>query len=243
MKALLLVAAACFLFASTARAQTTSQPAPARPKPKVKVPPQAGSPLRVASWEVRPVSPGGSSYEFFVVVENVGDRPVRAYATRLGGGPDGRAGGCLLHNVQAPGKVLRPGQRDGKSVWQRVADGEADPSFELTVDYVEFADDGAWGEDLCRSAERLDGYRAGAKEMARLLKKIQAEHGAESAARAADERAGEPEPPQGRSPLWQESFRAGVNSLRERIRRAYDEGGTPEVETALRRPIDASDRN
>jgi hypothetical protein len=47
--------------------------------------------------------------------------------------------------------------------------------------------------------------------------------------------------PEGHSPVWVEGFHGGVRTLFERVRKADEEGGLPEVERVLLLPFDASD--
>lgn len=212
-----------------------------RPEPVITAQSQPGSPLSISSttqW----LKPEQQVFDLYIVVTNVGDRPIRAYATYNSDTRESQESKrCFFHNVPSVGKVLQPGQKDGRSVWRRATDPSSQPNIEVAVDFVEFTDGSVWGMDTCESVQRLDGLRAGARAAKGQLKRILQEGGAESVVAELKDRSNRIHAPQGRSTEWMEGFRAGVSSLRERVARAYEEGGMPDINTALQRPFDASE--
>jgi hypothetical protein len=136
-----------------------------------KVKPQPDSPLRLSVktyWLALKVNTPWTDprhYEMFTSVENVSERAVSAYAVRHPPGLE--IHGLCVRNM-SPDRVVRPGQSHGMSTWSSFS--PSDPVLTYEVDFVEFTDGTTWGADVCRSAERLAGERAGASAAtARLL--------------------------------------------------------------------------
>lgn len=252
MKRLLLAALTCCAAAApTAYAQTPSADAgpetlraAGREKPAVAAREQPGSPLQVSSSRVKWATPDQRIVELYYVVQNTSKRPVRAFAVRAGDATRGQAtdDGCFFHNAPVPGKIIQPGGTVGRSLWQQ-SPTESGARISLTIDYVEFADGGAWGEDSCQAAEMFDGMRAGAAALRENLRRVLREEGPDTLLNTLKSDYGEVEPPQGRSAVWVKGFRSGAGGMRERVRRANEEGGLPEVEAALRRAVEGSERN
>lgn len=244
------LAAACCLVAAPALAQVRNSfaedgPAPSREKPAVEVVEQSSSPLRVSAeteWATR----DENGLEVRLVVKNAGERAVRAYVVRVTTlEPEEPGGGCFLHNVERRAKVLRPGRADRRSTWRGIPSEGEQPSFKVLVDFVEFEGGGTWGDDTCRSAEYLEGLRAGARATRAALEERLAADGPEEFLRlVTGPYRGEdwmPAPPEGRSGTWAWGFTWGIGKMRARLRAAAEKGGLPEAEAALRRPFDASE--
>jgi hypothetical protein len=243
-------------------AQSSEKQAPQKSPPPSEIPqviikPQPEVSLRVASAKTAWTFPyDGTGIEIFIVVENAGDRPIRAFATRRDNvGVAGRTT-CFLNNLSL-GKILRRGQTDGKSTFQHYS--PAAPAPTIWVDFVEFTDNSTWGADECHCADRLAGERAGARAIKDLMLKLLADGGPESvlkllrdydekikAAResgnpVAEEQIRLVESPSGHSIVFDEGFRFGASSMIGRVVTANQEWGSSEIEAALRRPYDASE--
>lgn len=248
MRRLLLAAALCVLAVTAAHTQAqeqgTKSPASGnveRARPAVSVQEVLYAPLQmsgVTKW----ATADQKMLEVYFTVTNVGGRPVRAYTVRVIYGYETQeGGGCYLNNIDKAGKLLQPNKSVGTSTWRPAQPSDPQPVVELSLDYVEFTDGGVWGSDICQSAERLSGLRAGARKAKAHFKKKLAEKGIDaflSMLYADDPTLA---PPEGHSDAWKTGFRGAINSLRERIRQANVEGGLPEVEDALQRPFDTTD--
>jgi hypothetical protein len=211
-----------------------------RSEPVITALSQPGSPLSISST-TRWLKPEQQIFDIYIVVTNVGKRSIRAYATYNSyAGESQESRGCFLHNFTSIGKVLQPGQKDGRSIW-RTSGPDFQPNIELAVDFVEFTDGGVWGTDTCQSMQRLEGMRAGAQATKAELKRILQDKGPEGVVVELKEIFKGIDVPQGRSSVWVEGFRAGITSLREKVAKAYEEGGIPDINAALQRPFDASE--
>ena len=230
-----------------------SRQIPRSDPPQTIIRPQPDASLRIASAETKWVAIS-DGISIFIVVENVGERTIRAFATRRDHtGVVGRPG-CFLNNL-LPGKVLRPGQKDGKNTWQ----GYLQPPPTIWVDFIEFADGSIWGADECHSLDRLSGERTGARAMRELLLQLLSKGGPDEvvkflrerdekikAARSIGDSLGEEQltsfdPPSGHSIIFDEGFRTGAITIIGRVQTTIREWGATEIESALRRPYDASE--
>lgn len=258
---LLVLALVLLCLPLVSRAQTVPPPASAVdtvPPSQLKILSQLDAPFRIVSAETKWATPEDSrtrrSVSIYVVVENISEHNVRAYATRRDMGGPGTAKACLSMNF-LPGKVLRPGQKDGLVTWR--GPWPAEPALAVWMDYVELSDGTVWGADKCHFSEQLDGMRSGARAQREELLKILQNEGPDAvlkfisdnfqseATRQAimrGEKAKIPiEPPSGHSQTWQEAFTSGARAIIERVIAGNREWGVTEVEVALRRPIDASE--
>lgn len=236
------------LFAAVANSQSLSVSGPSqntsmaeRQKPAVNVQQRTGTPLRI-SLKTKWATSDEQMLEIYAVVENVSDLEIGAYALRSSAADSTQnSGACLLHNIQSPGKILRPGNSDGKSMWRRIALDRPSSDIELSLDFVEFANGSTWGVDVCQSAERLSGLRAGALAAKDKLAKMLDQNNGKALINMLKFDAPILEAPEDHSPVWVEGFQGGVRTLFERVRKANDEGGPPEAERVLRLPFDASE--
>lgn len=229
------------LFAEVGSAQSPSaNTGPERPKPVVNIQEQPGAPLKISSAMTKWATPDQQTLEIYVVVENVSDYEIRSYAWRIGT-PDGSENqdACFIYNIQSPGKILKPGDSDGRSTWRRFPIDSPLPNIDLSVDSAELAN-GTWGLDTCRSSDRLSGLRAGALAAKDKFAQIQDQDRGRGILNLL--KLGTPiiEVPDGHSPRWADGFRDGVRMLFEKLRMANEQGGLPEVERVLQLPFDAT---
>ncbi len=231
------------LFAEVGSSQSVSANAGSeteRLKPVVNVQEPPGTPLKISAT-TKWATADEQMLEIYVVVENVSELEIRSYAWRSGtrdGSQNNDA--CLLHNSQSVGKILRPGDSDSKSTWRRIPLDSPSPNIDLSLDFVEFANGSTWGIDTCQSAERLSGLRAGALAAKDKFAKIQNQNGGRGLINLLKLDAPIMEAPDGHSSVWVDGFRGGVRTLFEKLRKANEEGGLPEVERVLQMPFDAS---
>jgi hypothetical protein len=213
-----------------------------RQKPAVNIQEQPGSPMRISSLQTKWATPAEQGLEIYAVVENVSGVDIRAYALR-NRAMDGieSVGDCLLHNVNSRGKILRPGDTDGKSTWRGIPLDVPAFNIDLSLDFVEFANGTSWGVDACQSTEKLSGLRAGAVAARERLARMMDQNNGRALVNLLKLTPPMLDAPDGHSPLWVKSFHGGVRGLFERVKNAHHEGGLPEVERVLRLPIDASE--
>lgn len=212
-----------------------------RERPAAQVQEAADAPLRL-SVKTKWATSDQQMLEVYFTVTNAGSRPVRAYSVRVSHGAEVQeGGGCFLNNIERAGKVLQPNQSVGKSTWRPVSESDAQTPVDLTLDFVEFADGTVWGADSCQTAERLAGLREGGRAAKLRFKKKLDDKGIDIFINQLYANDPNLAPPEGHSDVWKAGFRGAINSLRERIRKANEEGGLSEVEAAIKRPFDASE--
>lgn len=229
-------------FAEVGSAQPISaNQGPERQKPVVNIQEQPGAPLKISSALTKWATPDQQMLEIYVVVENVSETEIRSYAWRLAP-PDGSENkdACFSYNIQSPGKILKPGDSDGKSTWRRIPLDSPLPNIDLSVDSAELANGTMWGLDSCRSSERLNGLRAGALAAKDIFAKIGDENRGKAILNLLKADTPNIEVPDGHSPLWADGFRDGLRQLFDKLRMANEQGGLPEVERVLQLPFDAS---
>jgi hypothetical protein len=211
----------------------------ARPDPVVTTKAQPESPLTITA---KPHWFDEKIFEIYVVVKNVADKPVTAYATTWSNlsVPNSHKA-CFIYSFPAPGKMLRRDKTDGKSHWNNTDEKNRPPQLEFAVDFVESSDGSTWGRDYCQAKEYLEGSRAGLRAARTLFKKIVAEAGSQRLIDDLDKGPVKIDTPPERSGRWVEAFRSGVERMRSSVLRAYQERGLPEIDIELSRPIDASE--
>ncbi len=203
--------------------------------PGTSVQSQTEAPLRL-SVNTKWVTPEKSGYEISFSVENASARTVRAYAIR--GIPGTSPNGCAVINILSLGKVLKQGQSKTWSTWRGYDPNQ--PASTLSVDYVEFTDDGTWGADLCGAREQLAGERAGGRAATCFFQKMLQESTADEMLRIITKDRIEFLPPRGHPATWEDGFRSGTSVIHSRLTRANEEWGWTELDYTLRRPYDAS---
>lgn len=265
------------LTASAASAQSTKREGtPASPQPKGEGPevwavkPQPDSPLSLSvktywmalKMKTKWTDPG--QYEIYTSVENVNDGAVTAYAIRHPPGPE-IPGLCV--RIMPRDKALEPGKSHGISTWSSFS--PSDPVLTYEVDFVEFTDGTTWGADVCRSAERLAGQRAGVEATTARLLGLLAGGGPDAVMEAVKEElkgfgtdavmneadrlglvrrgtkavkaeSGDATTPAEHSPVWQLGFFIGAKGIAQRVQRAVEASGSGKIEHTLRLPYDAA---
>jgi hypothetical protein len=205
--------------------------------PSVAVQTQQNVPLRVSLITVNSANP--REPELIYTVENISGKPIGAYAIRH----SVRFGqavteGVTVRNSNSVYSILQVGGSE-QGFLQGDSYSEAVQSIDLAVDYVEFSDGTAWGNDQFKTAERLSGQRAGAKaETARLLKLKQMK-GSAALMEAISTEATDIAAPPKQSPAWINGFREGINFKRGRLQRAQKQGGITSITHELKQPFDA----
>jgi hypothetical protein len=228
-----LVALAFVAMGNASHAQSAEQKNSPTSVPKVEIVSQPESPLQILSVQTKSRPGNGSLIEVSITVENYSPKPISAYATR---DPNDDGNRCFVLSANSPGKALRQAQSEVRTTWQ-----SDNPSAQMRrlVDFVEFTDGTTWGTDTCQTAEYLASRRAGAREARKLLLEIFEAAGADAVLSRLKAGVTPVDPPANQSPKWKQGFRSGFESFVERVNQANQEWGYTEIESALRRPIDA----
>lgn len=208
---------------------------------------QPGSPLQLSNLISTPrtmTDNNGREWHMLsvkYVSQNVSDKTIRAYTIQqFEGDLTDKAGATALNYSPSPLGWLKPNQTRNEGFGENSRSTEPQTqSIKLAVDFVEFTDGSTWGRDVSKSAEQIAGMRAGAKASLEHLKKINEENGIEAVIKALDETKDFPVA-ENQSDVWKRGFKVGINSIKNRVKRAYETEGVKSAETNLQKPFDAS---
>lgn len=90
------------------------------------------------------------------------------------------------------------------------------------------------------SVQWLAGMRTGGNIFAGRLLKILYDIGPAAVVKCAEAAASELQIPPHESQAWRTGFSNGVQGILQRLKDAFQDGGLPDIEPALKRPVDAS---
>ena len=113
--------------------------------------------------------------------------------------------------------------------------------MELAVDFVEFADGTRWGDDISKTGEMLDGYRAGGKAATKRYREILASGGADALEQALASQDSVQPDDKTKSSVWMDGFSSGVSRVKSRLSVAKTKGGQEEVRRELAKPFDSTE--
>lgn len=211
------------------------------PPLRIVVAQQSDSPLLLLSTYVDSSNPLQPRYGYSIT--NISEKPIRAFTIQEsvstdGGAPIIRTG--LTHSP-AVKLFLKPHesrQEEGGlgSIYQSPPD-----KVELAVDFVEFADDTRWGDDVSKSGEMLDGFRAGGKAAIKRYHEILANEGFNGLEQALANSNLIPPDSQSKSVKWTDGFNSGVSNVKSRLVRAKTKGGQDGVKRELEKPFDSTE--
>lgn len=194
---------------------------------------QPGAPIGISSIILN--SPDPLEPEFTYLVSNKSQKNIDAYAIRYVVASGGQLAEAVELRVgDSPDTVLTPGQVEWGTFTGQTS-SQPVRSIELIVDFVRFSDGTTYGRDKHKSAEQLNGHRAGVRAEADRLIEIRTKKGLEAVLSAITSADGGASAPSGQTPQWEEGFRVGIATLRGRLKRAQQEGGTIKVEELLRK--------
>ena len=212
----------------------------AAPSPTVTVQAQPGAPIGISSIILD--SPDPLEPEFKYLVTNESQKNINAYAIRYVVASGGQLAEAVeLRLGDSPETALVPGQVEWGAFTGQTS-SQAVRSIELSVDFVEFSDGTTYGHDKHKSADQLNGRRAGVRAEADRLMEIRTEKGLEAVLSAITSADGGMPAPSGQTPQWADGFRGGVAALHGRLKRAHQEGGTTKVEEELQRKSNSPER-
>lgn len=211
--------------------------------PEIVLTKQENAPLQIITAQRQSVT--FTTPNLNLVIRNVSAKPITAYAIRYDLITDRSRidGGVDLSIADLPKSILQPGQ----SIQTDIGGSENHPDgikkIIVLVDYVEFDDTSTWGRDTRNSAERIVGYRAGARDAAQHLLNILSERGPQALVEVLDaEHLGIAPEPTNRSNEWLDGFGAGIGHIQGRVKQAYLDEGVSGIEPALKRPVGPLER-
>jgi hypothetical protein len=208
------------LFADVASSQPPSAAEPLRLKPVINVQEPPNTPLKL-TVTTRWATPDAQSLEIYVVAENLSELEIRTYMWCI----DKKAGSqnnanCLLWSIETGGKIIRPGDSDGKSTWLRIPLDSPKSNIEISLDFVQFTNGSFWGTDTNEFAERLRGFRAGSLAVKNKIAKIQNETDGRGLIDLLKLDALNIEAPKDHSSAWRYGFEDGVRTVFEKLRKS-----------------------
>lgn len=209
-------------------------------KVRIGIQSQPYSPLAITSASVESADPLTPNIK--VTLANATDSMIRAFAIRC----DTRFGESTMSSWSVNNILsIENGFRSRSTQTLTINDtnySRPPESATLSVDFVEFLDGSRWGDDTYRSAERLDGWRAGAHaEVKSIVDKIQTT-GLNSAIVAIESKGSDTNLPSGFSTEYLDGFRLGTDAIRARVLHTRGKNSLERILEDLRRPIDLSDR-
>lgn len=172
------------------------------------------------------------------VLQNVGDKAIRAYTFREFSGDFETDLGSVIfsYKLSAEG-ILKPNQSSNEQVGES-GSTEVKKNYKLAVDFIEFTDGSTWGKDLSNSAQQLAGLKTGIKTILESLKESNQRGGIEAVIKTLNEMKELP-PPDEQSEKWKKGFRTGSNIMKSIIKRAYENAGKKGAELELQKYSDA----
>ncbi|MCI0338494.1 MAG: hypothetical protein L0226_13030 [Acidobacteria bacterium] len=201
----------------------------------VEIEQQADAPLLLSLLQIHARNPLKPQIDF--LIQNRGDKSIRAFSIKYVDHSEKAESSNLVWDGLIPARsVMKPGQ------WQSLVFihpqlAEPVERIILSVDFVEFEDKTTWGADTMKHADRFDGRRDGATAVRDRLLKILAIDGIAAVIRDLEKSDFDPIEPQGRSTQWVQAYHQGAKAVRERLQRAYKDGGATAVETEIQRPV------
>lgn len=227
---LTIVFALCLISAFDVSAQT-----------EVSIYPQTDSPLQilnVVTQTRKSIDESGLEWNMLTVdfnVQNVGDKPIRAYTIReFSREFDNDSGGTISSYRSS---ALKANQSSDESLGE-TGSTQAQESLKLAVDFIEFADGTTWGKDFSNSAQYFAGIKTGIKTILEKLKEPDQKGGIKAVIKTLDEMK-ELTTPDEQSERWKRGFRIGSTIIKSRLKRVYETEGKKGAEIELQKSFDA----
>jgi len=189
------------------------------------------------------ILPPTKSFQAELVIKNVSLKPIRVYAIRhdiLAGGE--HFSGCDLSMKASKKSMTFPGQVKTETIGGSDNFSTYLNTINISIDFVEFDDGTIWGKDTFQSAEKLNGWRTGAKEMRKFLLQTLETRGITVFSQEAELESFEITPPDtNKSAAWLQGFKDGANGIRARVKNTPNKGKHEEIKEAINKPFDASE--
>jgi len=209
------------------------------PTVTIKVQPNAPMLISLSQSDFRDVY----SPQLYFIVTNTSSKTIRAYALRhdvtYG---KAKSSGQDLYVSASKNSHLKPGQSASINIGEDTQYGDTVSAVLVSLDFVEFASGDTWGPDRFKTSDRLSGQRNGVRAAGRHLLEILKARGPLAVVEAVKGDSFSITPPSNHSPEWIEGFQEGLTIIRERVKHTYENGSVADIESTLRRPLDASGR-
>lgn len=208
---------------------------------RVVVAAQPGAPLLILATFVDAGNPIRPRYGYSIT--NTTDKAIVAYAIQESVSLDPTSSIVTTTLAHMPARTLWLGPHDSRQEESGGKTYEKAPiEVNLTVDFVEFEDGTKWGEDKIKSAERLDGERAGGRAALKKYREILVANGVDALLEeAANPKLIEPENINGKSSNWVDGFKMGVSVVKSRMATAETKGGKDGIRRELAKPYDSTE--
>ncbi len=201
-------------------------------KPVVTVDIQPDVPIVISSPRI--VYADSAYAEFVYDLTNASTKPVRAYAIRQQVYLQKVAASSFsFTNLPVSGhSPLSPKALTTDSDTSDIEPGKQQ-RIVLSVDYVEFVDGTTWGQDSGNFAETSAGQRAAATLITARLKDASHLSGRQDVLKLIEDARANFKPSPAQSEKWQQGFSSAVASIMERLKRAYNKGGSNQLKYEL----------
>lgn len=203
---------------------------------------QPDSPLLILPTFVDSSDPLRPRYGY--TLTNISNKPIRAYTIQDGvsfGEDASTPTGTEFVHMPAVKLFLKPNETKQEEGGRGRSYDSLPVKVELSVDFVEFADDTRWGNDTSKSGDLLDGVRAGGKAAIKKYREILAIegiNGLEQALGNSDLVQPENQP---KSAQWKDGFKTGFSIVKSRLSEAKKKGGQDGVKRELEKPFDSTE--
>jgi hypothetical protein len=205
---------------------------------------QSDSPLQISNVVTKTrksMDDAGKEWNMLAVdflVQNVGDKPIRAYTIREFSREFDSDLGGTISSFRLPAVATLKSNQSADEHLGETGSTVVSENFYLAVDFFEFADGSTWGKDLSNSAQQFAGIKTAIKTILGSLKEANQQGGIEAVIKTLNEMK-ELLPPDEQSEKWKRGFRIGANSIKSRLKRIYETEGKKGAEIELQKSFDA----
>lgn len=210
--------------------------------PTVTIAPQVEAPLQINSVSVDVSDPLSPQVNFLVT--NTSGKAIRAYAVVENvSTANTQSESVSLKHFTSASELLQAGDSKPNTLGSLKLTVPSE-NITLTIDFVEFDGGTVWGLNKTKSADRLAGQRAGAKDTKVKLNELLRTQGLDAVIATVSGNAGvvdTTEEVSGHSRQWKEGYATGKGVVFNRIRLANKRGGVKAVEVEMQKPNDLAE--